>query len=313
MVGDPAAAWLTEKTAGNPDIRAKIIQEHHLDEPLVNQYYYYIVDLSHLDLGNTGRQYGGRPVSNVLFERFPATFELSMVAMVMCLIIGIPLGIISAVKKDKWADHFVRLFSLIGVSMPVFWFGLILQLFFAYQFKILPLDARFDSIAWGIEPPAKVTGLYLIDSLFELNLDKFFISLKHLILPAFSLAYIYVAIIARMMRSSMLEAMTQDFIRTARAKGLSEASVILKHGLRNAMIPTTTVAGLAFGGLLAGAVMTETIYSWPGIGRFSVDAIAATDFASIMGFTLLIVFLYVFSNLLVDILYTYLDPRVKYG
>ncbi len=313
MVGDPAAAWLTEKTAGNEALRAQIIKAHHLDEPMVTQYYYYLVDLSHLDLGITGKNAGSRPVIDVLVEKFPATLEMALVSMVMCIIMGIPLGIISAIKKDKWPDHIVRIFSLIGVSMPIFWFGCLLQLLLAYQLGWLPLHGRFPGSSSGFYPPTHVTGLYLIDSLLEPNLDKFFLSLKHLIMPAFCLAYLYLAVVARMMRSSMLETMTQDFIRTARAKGLSEFKVVFKHALRNALTPTVTVVGLAFGGLLSGAVLTETIFSWPGLGRYSTQAILNSDFASIMGFTLLVVLAYVIANLVVDVLYVYLDPRVKIG
>ncbi|MCD1293854.1 peptide ABC transporter permease [Methanocella sp. CWC-04] len=307
MVGDPAAAWVSDKTT--PQRYAIIIEQHHLNDPLPIQYMYYINDLVHLDLGNSASQ-GERPVINCLINYFPATLELTMVAMTMCLFIGIPLGIISAIKKDKLPDHVVRLFSLCGVSVPIFWFGLILQYIFYLQLDMLPLGGRLPLFT---TPPPNVTGLYLIDSLLAGNVDLFFESLKHLVMPAFCLCFTYLAVISRMMRSSMLETMTQDFIRTARAKGLSEKAVIFKHALRNALTPTTTVAGLAFGGLLSGAVLTETIFMWPGIGKYSVSAITSSDFASIMGFTLLVVLIYVFTNLVVDVLYAYLDPRVKYG
>jgi peptide/nickel transport system permease protein len=313
MMGDPAAAWLSEKTAGNEALRAQIVKAHHLDDPLTTQYYYYLTDLLHFDLGITGKNTGSRPVTDALSDYFPATLELAIVSMIFAVMIGIPLGIISAIKKDRWPDHLTRIFSLIGVSMPIFWFGCLLQLLLAYQFKVLPLDGRFDSIIGGVAPPARVTGIYLVDSLIEGDINKFYISLRHLIMPAFCLAYLYLAIITRMMRSSMLDTMTQDFIRTARAKGLSEFKVIFKHALRNALTPTLTVIGLTFGGLLSGAVLTETIFSWPGLGRFSTQAVLNADFASIMGFTLIIVIIYVFANLFVDILYVYLDPRVKIG
>jgi peptide/nickel transport system permease protein len=310
MIGDPAAAWLSEKTVGQPELVEKIRAAHHLDDPLVIQYYYYIVDLSKLDLGRTGRNEGGRPVVQALIDYFPATLELAIIGMILCLIIGIPTGILSAISKDKWVDHIVRLGALVGVSMPVFWLGLILKYYLSFKLGWFPLDGR---LPYSITPPPEVTGMFTFDALIAGQMDTFFIALKHAILPSFCLALISMAIITRMMRSSMLETMTQDYIRTARAKGLSERVVILKHALRNALTPTTTVAGIAFGGLLSGAVMTETIFSWPGIGRFSVKAIGATDFASIMGFAMLIAIIYVFANLVVDILYVYLDPRVKYG
>ncbi len=232
--------------------------------------------------------------------------------------LGIPIGIISAIKKDKWPDHIVRIFSLTGISVPVFWFALILQYIFYLKLNLLPLGGRLDI---GTAPPTfnipyigiHSTGLYVLDSILGGNLPLLTQALVHLIMPSFCLAFISLAVIARMTRSSMLEAMTQDFIRTARSKGLSERAVIFRHALRNALIPTTTVIGLMFGGLLSGAVLTETIFFWPGIGRYSTSAIAAIDYPSIMGFVLLVALIYVLSNLFVDVLYAYLDPRIKFG
>lgn len=309
MVGDPAAAWLSEKTAGQPLLEKQIREQHHLNDPLVIQYYYYIVDLSRLDLGKTGREEGGRPVADALAQYFPATMELAIYSVFLTIIIGVPIGIISAIYKDKVIDHIVRIFALIGVSMPVFWLGLVLKYWVAFQFRWLPLDGRLPD---SIMAPPTVTGMYTFDAIMAGQWDTFWSALAHIILPSVCLAMLTMAIITRMMRSSMLEALTQDYVRTAKAKGLSGRVVVMKHALRNALTPTVTVAGMAFGGLLAGALMTETIFSWPGIGRFSINAIGSTDFAAIMGFTLLIVLIYVFSNLVVDILYVYLDPRVKY-
>jgi peptide/nickel transport system permease protein len=307
MVGNPAAAWITDKTP--PSRVAYIIEAHHLNDPIPTQYIYYLQDLAHFDLGLSTSE-GGRPVAAALEDYFPATLELTVVSMFICVLIGVILGIISAIRKDKLEDHIVRIFSLCGVSIPIFWFALILQYVFYLQLDILPLGGRLPI---DISAPPQLTGLYLIDSLAAGQLDTFVQAFLHLILPAFCLSFTFLAIISRMTRSSMLEVMTQDFIRTARAKGLSEWKVVFKHALRNALIPTTTVAGLAFGGLLSGAVLTETIFMWPGIGRYSVHAISSNDFASIMGFTMLVVVLFVLTNLFVDILYAYLDPRVKYG
>lgn len=313
---DPAAAWLKDKTS--PAARELIVKQHHLDEPVVVQYFYYINDLVHLDLGNSASE-GGRPVTDALRDYFPATIELTVTSLIICIFIGIPLGIISAIKKDKLPDHIVRIFSLAGISIPVFWFALILQYIFYMQLDLLPLGGR---LPLGDTPPQfnlplltdiHSTGLYTVDSLLAGDFNLFLQVITHLILPGFCLAFIQLAIITRMTRSSMLEAMTQDFIRTARSKGLSERVVIFKHALRNALITTTTVVGLMFGGLLAGAVLTETIFFWPGIGRYSTHAIISMDYPSIMGFTLMIAIIYVFTNLLVDILYAYLDPRIKYG
>lgn len=309
-IGDPAAAWLTEKTAHQDALVKEIRKIHHLDDPLIVQYYYYLIDLSHFDLGKTGRNEGGRPVADCLVDYFPATMEIAIIGIIFTLVIGIPIGIISAIYKDKVADHIARLFALIGVSMPIFWLGLILKYIISFQFDLLPLGGRLSDV---MMPPPHVTGMFTFDALIAGQWDVFIDAMQHAILPSICLALTAIAIMARMMRSSMLESMTQDYVRTARAKGLPERSVIMKHALRNALTPTVTVAGLAFGGLLSGAVMTETIFSWPGIGRYSVNAIGQTDFASIMGFAMLVVLIYVLSNLIVDILYVYLDPRVKYG
>jgi ABC-type dipeptide/oligopeptide/nickel transport system permease component len=312
---DPATPWLKEKTS--PAARELIVQQHHLNDPIVMQYFYYLSDLSRLDLGLSASE-GNRPVADALKNYFPATFELTITSLLICILIGIPIGIISAIKKDKWPDHIVRLFSLTGISIPVFWFALILQYVLYLQLNLLPLGGRLNI---GAKPPTfnlpfidiHSTGLYILDSILAGNLDLLSQTLLHLLMPSFCLAFVSLAVIARMTRSSMLEAMTQDFIRTARSKGLSERAVIFKHGLRNALIPTTTVVGLMFGGLLSGAVLTETIFFWPGIGRYSTHAISAVDYPSIMGFTLLVAIIYVLSNLFVDMLYAYLDPRIKFG
>jgi peptide/nickel transport system permease protein len=312
---DPAAPWMKERST--MDDRALIIKQHHLDEPTVVQYFYYIQDLSKLDLGLSSSQ-GNKPVTDMLALFFPATLELTIFSLLLCVLIGLPIGIISAIKKDKWPDHVVRIFSLTGISVPVFWFALILQYVFYLQLDLLPLGGRLDL---GTTAPTfnlpfidvHSTGLFVLDSILGWNMTTLGQALLHMIMPAFCLAFIYLAVIARMTRSSMLEAMTQDYIRTARSKGLSERAVIFKHALRNALIPTTTVVGLMFGGLLSGAVLTETIFYWPGIGRYSTFAISSLDYASIMGFTLLVAIIYVLSNLFVDVLYAYLDPRIKYG
>jgi peptide/nickel transport system permease protein len=312
---DPAAPWMKERST--MDDRALIVKQHHLDEPTVVQYFYYIQDLSKLDLGLSSSQ-GNKPVTDMLALFFPATLELTIFSLLLCVLIGLPIGIISAIKKDKWPDHIVRIFSLTGISVPVFWFALILQYVFYLQLDLLPLGGRLDL---GTTAPTfnlpfidvHSTGLFVLDSILGWNMTTLGQALLHMIMPAFCLAFIYLAVIARMTRSSMLEAMTQDYIRTARSKGLSERAVIFKHALRNALIPTTTVVGLMFGGLLSGAVLTETIFYWPGIGRYSTFAISSLDYASIMGFTLLVAIIYVLSNLFVDVLYAYLDPRIKYG
>jgi peptide/nickel transport system permease protein len=285
-----------------------IIAQHHLNDPIPVQYVYYINDILHFNLGLSASE-GGRPVADALAQYFPATLELTIAAMILTLLIGIPIGILSGIRKDRIEDHIVRVFSLCGVSIPIFWFGLILQYVFFLKLGWLPLGGRLPD---AMVPPPAVTGLYTVDSLLAGQWNTFVQAVLHLIMPAFCLSFSSLAVISRLTRSSMLEAMSQDFVRTARAKGLSERAVVLKHALRNALIPTTTMAGLAFGGLLSGAVLTETVFMWPGIGRYSTRAITSNDFASIMGFTLLVVVVYVVMNLVVDLLYVYLDPRVKY-
>jgi ABC-type dipeptide/oligopeptide/nickel transport system permease component len=318
VMGDPVAAYITsqEVRLSEEQIR-RIVVAHHLNDPLYEQYFYYLNDLLHGDWG-ISRTDSDRPVLVSIQNYFPATAELSLVSMVFALVLGIPIGIISAVRKDRPADHATRLFSLVGVSIPVFWLALILQYVFYYQFKLhslpsLPSSGRVNQFVWLDHPLHVITGMYTIDSLLTLNFPVFFDALVHLILPAFALSYVFMAVFVRMMRSSMLEVMRQDYITLARSKGLSERVVIYRHALRNAMIPTVTVAGLAFGGLLAGAVLTETVFSWPGVGRWSTSAIVRDDVASIMGFMLIIAVVYMLANLVVDLLYAWIDPRIRLG
>ncbi|MGY5856044.1 MAG: ABC transporter permease, partial [Candidatus Thorarchaeota archaeon] len=224
--------------------------------------------------------------------------------------------IISATKKDQKVDHFTRIFSLAGVSMPIFWFALMLKYIFFYQFTVLglpnlPGGERYTFVTFGTFD--YITGFLLIDSLLVGNIRLFIDALRHLIMPAFCLGYLTLAIITRMMRSSMLEVLKEDYITLARSKGLTERIVIYRHALRNALIPTVTVIGLAFGGLITGAVLTETIFQWPGLGRWAVRAILFSDIAAITGFTLLVALIFVTANLVVDLVYGVLDPRIRFG
>lgn len=318
VVGDPVAAYLTTQDVKLSEQQLqRIVRAHHLDDPLYIQYFYYISDLLRGDWG-ISRVDSDRPVLESIKLYFPATAELALVSMVFALALGIPMGIISAVRKDKPADHVTRLFSLVGVSMPVFWLALLLQYAFYYQMKVhylpsLPAGGRVDQFVWMAHPLHVITGMYTIDGLITGNLVIFFDALVHLILPGFALSYIFMAVFVRMMRGSMLEVLRQDYITLARSKGLSERIVIYRHALRNAMIPTVTVAGLAFGGLLAGAVLTETVFAYPGIGRWSTSAIVRDDIASIMGFMLIIAIVYMLANLVVDLLYAWIDPRIRLG
>ena len=301
--GDPVGTLLGER--GTEQQITYLRHKLGLDQPLWKQYVIYMNQLIHLDMGKSIRT--NRPVIKDLAQYFPATFELSTVAIFFSILLGIPAGIISAIKKDKWLDHFTRIFSLLGVSIPVFWLGLILLALFYAKLGIFPSSGRIDIF---IDPPTRITGLYLIDSLLTHNWETFINSLWHLILPAFCLGYLSMARIARMMRASMLEVIGQDYIRTARAEGLSEGKIIWKYALKNAFIPTLTVIGLSYGSLLSGAVLTETIFSWPGLGKYVVDSALFLDFSAIMGVTLVIAGIYSIANMVVDILYSFFDPRV---
>ncbi|MBX6753259.1 MAG: ABC transporter permease [Thermorudis peleae] len=305
---DPLTAVLPERAANNPDIVAMYRARWGLDRPLPEQYLLYLRNLVHGDLGESYTT--RRPVGTDLRLFFPATVELALAAMLYAVVVGIALGVISAVWSDRLADHLARIIALIGVSVPVFWLGLIaLQVFYA-QLRILPGPGRLDT---RLTAPPFRTGLYTIDSLLAGRLDLFFNALAHLILPGIVLGSYAMGIIARMTRSSLLEVLSLDYIRTARAKGMSERRVVLGHALRNAMIPTVTVVGLTFGSLLAGAVLTETIFAWPGIGRYAVQAATNLDLPAVLGVTLLIAVVYVVVNMITDILYGVLDPRIRVG
>jgi ABC-type dipeptide/oligopeptide/nickel transport system permease component len=314
IVGDPLAMYVTERT---PDsVIPGIIIRRGLNQPPVVQYFLYLQSLFQGDWGVSTSTGADQPVLSVLAAKFPATIELAIVAMLFAVILGIPLGIISATKKDKVPDHVTRIFALTGVSMPIFWFGLMLKYVLFYQFSVwelphLPGGDRYNSRAFSWTP---TTGFLLIDSLiFDHNPYLFVDAIVHLIMPGFCLGYITLAIIARMMRSSMLEVIKEDYITLAKSKGLSDRVVIYKHALRNALIPTVTVIGLAFGGLITGAVLTETIFNWPGLGRWATRAILNSDMAAINGFTLLVAFIFVIANFIVDMIYGVLDPRIRFG
>ncbi|WP_041082693.1 ABC transporter permease [Thermotoga profunda] len=277
-----------------------------LDKPLMNQFADYMLGLLKGDLGVSLKS--NRPVIKDIANFFPATLELSICATVLSVILGIFLGILSAVYRNKFIDHFARVFSILGVSMPVFWTGLLLLLLFYFRLGWLPGTGRLGLF---ITPPTKYTGLYLIDSLISLNFEAFKDALAHLVLPSIVLGYSATASIARITRSSMLDVLRQDFIRTAKAKGIGRRLVIYRHALRNALIPVVTIIGLTFGGLLEGAVLTETIFGWPGLGRYIVNSLLLLDYPAIMGGTLFVAIIYSLVNLIVDIIYATLDPRMR--
>lgn len=278
-----------------------------LNEPIVIQYVNYMKGVLTGDFGNS--YYTKTPVAKEIFSRFPATVELAICAIIIATILGILLGIISAVKKNSWLDHISMVTALIGVSIPIFWLGILLIIVFAGNLGWLPAQGRIDTLL----RPASLTGFYLIDSLVEGNMESFGSALKHLVLPSVALAMYSMAIIARMTRSTMLDTLSQDYIRTARAKGIKEGQVIRRHALANALIPIVTVIGIQLGYLMGGAVLTESVFAWPGIGKYTVEAILKSDFPVVQGVVLLIAFIFVVMNLVVDIIYAFLDPRIKYS
>ncbi|OPX03405.1 ABC transporter permease [Geobacillus sp. LEMMY01] len=303
--GNPAQVILGQKAT--KEAVAALTHKLGLDEPWYVQYVKYIGGLLHGDLGESIRT--GAPIAEEIWPYLAATIELSLAAMLIAVIIGVNAGIISAWFQNSWFDYIAMVLALIGVSMPIFWLGLMEQWLFSIELDWLPTSGRED-VRNPVEP---ITHLYLIDILLSGNTDQFWQVIQHLVLPSMALATIPMAIIARMTRSSMLEVMKSDYIRTARAKGLSMFWVVYKHSLKNAIIPVLTVIGLQTGLLLGGAILTETIFSWPGIGRYIYDAIGYRDYPVIQSGILIIATIFIFINLIVDLLYAIIDPRIKYN
>jgi peptide/nickel transport system permease protein len=308
--GDPIAAHLSQKAMEDPVIVATFRQQWGLDKPLWEQYFIYLKNLVRGDLGVSIRTH--RPVLDDLRQFLPASTELAVGATLCSLLFGIPFGIISAIKRDKVLDHMARVISLIGVSTPVFWLALISLYIFYFRLGWLPGPGRLDP-GMELDVKASITGIYIIDSLLRGDLHTFGIALKHLLLPTLVLGSGTLGIVTRITRSSMLEALGQDYVRTARSKGLTERAVIFGHVLKNSLIPTVTVIGLSFGGIMAGTVLTETIFTWPGIGRYAYQSCITLDFPAIMGVSILIAVIFSVVNLLVDISYAFLDPRLRVG
>jgi len=302
---DPAATILGQHAKQDQILALR--EQLGLNKPIYVQYWNFLVGIFHGNLGDSLMT--KTPVWNEIKARFPATIELALAAVIFASIFGVIMGVISAIKQNSVVDYICMVVSLLGVSMPIFWLGLIFILVFSVQLHWLPVAGRIDI---GLEP-IKITGLYLIDSLATGNMDAFFSALKHLILPAVALGSTSTAIIARMTRSTMLEVVRQDYIRTARAKGLLERPIIFGHALKNALIPIVTVIGLQLGSLLGGAVLTETVFSWPGVGKYVVEAILASDYPVVQGSVMMMAVIFVLVNLIVDIIYAFIDPRIKYS
>jgi peptide/nickel transport system permease protein len=301
--GDPAELLLGER-ATKESLEA--MREYlGLNKPLYVQYGKFLKRVVKLDLGET--IWSREKVSTEIMERFPATIELALAAMLISTILGVALGIISATKQYSWFDYGSMLGSLVGVSMPVFWLGLMLMLLFSLYLGWFPMSGRL-----GAEIDLTViTNFYVLDSILKADWEALKDVLLHLTLPAAALSTIPLAIVARMTRSSMLEVLKQDYIKTARAKGLSEAKIVLKHALRNGLIPVVTVVGLQFGILMGGAILTETVFAWPGVGKWLYDGVVKRDYMVIQGGTLLIATTFVMVNLAVDVLYAIINTRIS--
>ena len=303
--GDPIDVMLGERGV-SPEQRAHLAHVLGLDKPLLEQYFIYITNIFHGSLGNSFVTH--TPVVEEFFSRFPATIELSICAILIATIIGIPAGILSAIYRSKFPDYTIMTISLTGFSMPLFWWAMMLIMFFSIHLGVTPVSGRIGSEFWLDDDG---TGFMLIDSLMSEEKGAFISAIKHLILPSISLGTIPMAIIARMTRSSMLEVLKEEYIIVAKAKGVSTFRLIFIHALRNALIPIITVIGLQIGLLFAGAVLTETIYSWPGIGKWIIESVFRRDYPVLQGGILIISTTIIIVNLMVDIIYGIINPKIR--
>jgi len=301
--GDPAELLLGERATKDS---LEAMREHlGLKKPLYVQYGMFLKRVVKLDLGET--IWTREKVSREIMERFPATIELALTAMIISTVLGVILGIVSATRQYSWFDYASMVGSLTGVSMPVFWLGLVLMLLFSLTLGWFPMSGRL-----GVEVDlAVVTHFYILDAIIAWDWEALKDVVLHLALPAMALSTIPLAIVARMTRSSMLEVLRQDYIKTAKAKGLSEAKIVLKHALRNGLIPVVTVVGLQFGILMGGAILTETVFAWPGVGKWLYEGVVKRDYMVIQGGTLLVATTFVIVNLIVDVLYAIINPRIS--
>jgi len=300
--GDPATAFLRESATS--DQVAAFNERLGLNKPLPEQYLTYMSKVLRGDLGQG--LHSGLPVAGEIGQKFPATAELGLAAMLIATVVGILLGAVAAIRRASILDYGTTTLGLIGVSMPIFWLGLMLIYLFAVNLHWLPPSTR------GEPPERSVTGLYTIDFLLSADLAGWLEAVRHLFLPAIVLATVPLAVVARQTRSAMLEVLGQDFVRTAWSKGLRERAVVTRHVLKNALLPVVTVVGLQVGALLSGAVLTESVFSWPGMGTYVVEAINGRDYPIVQGSILFLATIFVLINLLVDVSYAWLDPRIRY-
>ncbi|PSC04931.1 peptide ABC transporter permease [Alsobacter soli] len=305
--GDPVEVRTGERGI-SPERLAQFRHELGLDQPIWKQFLDYVWQLLHGDFGTS--IVTNEKVLTEFFSLFPATLELSLSAMLFAVVLGVPAGVTAAVKRGSWFDHTLMGAAVTGFSMPIFWWGLLLIMLVSERWGLTPVSGRIDLINYYFEP---VTGFMLIDALRSDQPGAFWSALHHLILPTIVLGTVPLAVIARMTRSSMLEVLSEDYVRTARAKGLSPFRVIGFHALRNALIPVVTIVGLQVGTLLAGAVLTETIFSWPGVGKWLIEAIGRRDYPALQGGILLISSMVIVVNLIIDVLYGAINPRIRHG
>jgi peptide/nickel transport system permease protein len=302
--GDPARLMAGQNAT--QDMVETIRREYGLDKSLPEQYAVYIGGVVRGDLGRS--IVSTKPVVEELLRYFPATFELVLVAMGLGILIGVPFGMLSAVYRDSWIDHATRIFSVSGVALPAFWFGLLLQLYFAVHLEWLPVSGRLDLVTL---PPEPITRLYLIDSLLRGEFETFIEAFQHIILPALVLSFPCLASILRVNRAEMLEVLQSDYITAAKANGIPAFRIVTLYALKNAMLPTLAIIGLRFGWMLGSTVLVETVFDWPGIGLYAVQSALYSDFKPVLGVTLLIGFCFIFINFLIDLAYGWLDPRLR--
>jgi peptide/nickel transport system permease protein len=303
--GDPVDVMMGQGGAVSEGEVERLRAEFNLDKPIHEQLLLFLGGLARGDMGNSfSRQ---QPVARLIGQRLPATIELALGALFFALLIAFPIGIISAVKQNSTVDRVSMGTAFLGISMPSFWLGIVLIMLFSVRLRWLPVQGRIDYDA-GLQT---VTGFYVLDSLLTGNMAALKSSIRHLILPSIALGAGVAAIVARVLRSSLLEALRSDYVKLARAKGASENRVVMKHALRNALIPTVTVVGLQVGVLLGGNMIIETVFGWPGLGRLVVDSIFNRDFPLVQGAVLVYAFTFIIANLVVDVLYTFLNPKIE--
>ncbi|HYB84086.1 MAG TPA: ABC transporter permease [archaeon] len=307
--GNTVMAWLGKSASIHPELARLYAEKYHLNDPIPVQYYYYVLNLLQGNLGFSPSR-GFEPVIQVIAETLPFTLQIAFCAFVISVVLGVALGVLSAQYHKKPLDNCIRGFYLAGYSSPPFFVALILLILFAFIFHVLPSGGAFDL---AVTPPTPITGLPIVDSLIEGNISYFVSGVQHLILPSFALALVTFGVLTRVLRSSLLDVMHANYIRTARAKGLDENTVFFKHGLRNAMISVVTISSLMVTWLITGTIFVENIFAYPGMGQYLVTALAAEDYPGILGVTMVFAVVIVITNLIADILYAVVDPQVRLG